>query len=450
MKRAKQPEPKNRDGIWYLIRRVPKEFEALDPRRLVRMSTNIAVVDDPRKVRAKGVVEQLNLQLEAYWMGLRDGQSVEAKARFEAAQKRARSLGMTYQTVAELRDGGRIEDVLTRVEFLLDRNLVESEMDVTAVLGGESRPRFKVSDMPAEYEKLNVATLAGYSDKQKVRWLNPKKKAANNFIAALGGVDKHLDELTRADAITFREWWQTKLAADGLEIGTANKDFGHLNKMHRELDMKHHLGLSPVFASMRIGGESTGSRAAFSLKQAVEIVLSPALESLNDEARDITLIVAELGMRPSEVCGVLPHHIRLDDDIPSVEITPEERQLKNPQSERFMPLLGNALAAFRRHPGGFPHYREKGADTLSATINKALRKANLLPTREHTLYSFRHAFEDRLIEVETPDKVVAALMGHKFQRPKYGKGPSLELKLRWLEKIVLPVRPHGSPAASTD
>jgi hypothetical protein len=149
--------PVKRSGIWYLKRRVPKEFAHLDARDPVRISTDIAVVDDPKGVRARTIVEQLNLQLEAYWQGLRDGQSVEAKARFDAAQKRARALGMNYQTVAELRDGGRMEDLLTRVELLLDKKLVDSELDVAAVLGGEERPRFKVSDMPGEYEKLNVA-----------------------------------------------------------------------------------------------------------------------------------------------------------------------------------------------------------------------------------------------------------------------------------------------------
>lgn len=449
MRRAGGVKPHNRGGIWYLVRRVPKEFEHLDPRRPVKLTTEIAVVDDPRAVRARKVVEQLNLQLEAYWQGLRDGQSAEAKARFDAAQKRARALGVNYQTVAELREGGRIEDVLSRVELLLDRKLVDSELDVAAVLGGEGRPRFKVSDLPGEYEKLEAANLATYSEKQRQRWRNPKLKAVNNFIEALGGVDKHLDELTRNDAMTFREWWQVKLVADDLEIETANKDFGHMNKMHREVDMKHHLGLQAVFSRMRLSGGTTGTRAAFSPAQANAIIIAPELDRLNDEARDILLIVAETGMRPSEVCGVLPHHIHLGAAIPYVFVTAEERQLKNPQSEREIPLRGNALAAFKRHPNGFPGYRDKN-DTLSATVNKALRKAKLLPTEDHSLYSFRHAFEDRLIEVETPDKVIASLMGHKFQRPKYGKGPSLELKLRWLEKVALPLRPHDAPPESSD
>ncbi|MCW5722318.1 MAG: hypothetical protein KIS86_14355 [Devosia sp.] len=63
---------------------------------LVRISTEIAVVDDPKKVRSNKIVEQLNLELEAYWRGLRDGQSAETRIRFEAARKRANALGLTY------------------------------------------------------------------------------------------------------------------------------------------------------------------------------------------------------------------------------------------------------------------------------------------------------------------------------------------------------------------
>lgn len=103
MRRRGDIRPVKRAGTWYLKRRVPKEFAHLDRRDPVRLSTEIAVVDDPRGVRARRVVEQLNMQLEAYWRGLRDGQSAEAKARFEAAQKRARALGFTYQTASELR-----------------------------------------------------------------------------------------------------------------------------------------------------------------------------------------------------------------------------------------------------------------------------------------------------------------------------------------------------------
>lgn len=440
MRRTTAVKPHKRAGIWYLVRRIPVEFVHLDRRASpIKLTTDIAVVDDPKGIRAREVVTQLNLELEAYWRGLRDGQSAEARIRFEGAQKRAKSLGFNYQTIEELRAGHAIADTLARVELLLNRKAIDNEDDVAAVLGGEERPKFKISDMPDEYEKLQTALLTTYSPKQRTRWKNPKTKAAKNFVLAVG--DKDMDAVTRADAITFREWWQTKLVKDDLEIGTANKDFGHMNKMWRSIDTAHHLHLQPIFAVMRLEGETTGTKAAFSPDEVLAIIDPDKLRSLNVEARDIVYVMIETGMRPSEICGLLGDQIKLDAKIPHVQVRAIDRVTKNPQSVRDIPLIGVSLDAMKRHPNGFPSYYDN-ADTLSATVNKALGKYKLLPSDEHTLYSLRHAFEDRLIEMETPDKVVASLMGHKFQRPKYGKGPTLALKLRWLEKIDIRLPAH--------
>ncbi len=109
--------------------------------------------------------------------------------------------------------------------------------------------------------------------------------------------------------------------------------------------------------------------------------------------------------------------------------------MKTDQSERDMPLVGVALAAMQAQPDGFPRYRDKAA-SVSATINKFLDENGLLPTEGTTLYSLRHTFEDRLTAVEAPDKVAAAMMGHKYHRPRYGVGPSLAQKREWLERIA--------------
>jgi integrase len=97
--------------------------------------------------------------------------------------------------------------------------------------------------------------------------------------------------------------------------------------------------------------------------------------------------------------------------------------------------VGVALMAMRAQPEGFPRYRDK-ADSLSALVNKALEVRGLRPEPGQSLYSLRHTFEDRLTAVEAPEKVVAALMGHKWHRPRYGLGPSLEQKREWLKRIA--------------
>jgi hypothetical protein len=39
--------------------------------------------------------------------------------------------------------------------------------------------------------------------------------------------------------------------------------------------------------------------------------------------------------------------------------------------------------------------------------------------------------------VNTPDRIQADLMGHKFGRPRYGDGATLAHKLEWMQKIRL-------------
>ncbi|MGY8663480.1 hypothetical protein Q3C01_14050 [Bradyrhizobium sp. UFLA05-109] len=118
-----------------------------------------------------------------------------------------------------------------------------------------------------------------------------------------------------------------------------------------------------------------------------------------------------------------------------MKILPEGRRLKTADSQRDIPLVGAALAAMKKRPEGFPRYRDKSSN-LSAVLNKFLLTNGLRPTKDHTVYSLRHSFKDRLIAAEAPDSLIDSLMGHKTYKPKYGKGPSLELKLKYLQRIA--------------
>ena len=168
-------------------------------------------------------------------------------------------------------------------------------------------------------------------------------------------------------------------------------------------------------------------------------LLAPgALDDLNQDARYVVYVVTETGMRPSEVVNLQEDAIRLDAKIPYVKIQPDGRKLKTEDSEREIPLVGVALAAMTLRPKGFPRYRDKSS-SLSATVNKFLRVNGLRPTKDHSVYSLRHSFKDRLVAIEAPDSLIDSLMGHKTYKPKYGKGPSLELKLKFLQQIAFKV-----------
>lgn len=442
MRRQEPARPAKRDGFWYLVRRVPKEYAELDRRGKVKITTGIAVADDPRGMRAKEVVSRLDGELQAYWEGLRDGQSAEAKIRFEAAQRRARQLDLPYRTAAELAEGP-LSEILARWRHLADADKVEDDREVAAVLGGEERPQLLISDMAAEFERLQRDFLDPMSPDQVRKWRNQKSRAQENLQKVLG--DKLLTELTRADAQQYRRWWQDRRTTEGLDIATANKEFGNVAKMFDTINEQHDLGLKPIFAKIRLAGAVEKQRVAFDPKFVQDRILAAGvLDGLNEQARDLVRLVAETGLRLSEACNLTKKTIHLKAPVPYVEVLPDDRKMKTEHSQRQMPLIGVALEAMKRHPDGFERYRDKAA-SLSALVNKYLDHKKLLGPGQ-TLYSLRHTFEDRLTAAETPDRVAAELMGHKYHRPRYGLGASLAQKRKWLQKIAYKV--SAAPAAS--
>lgn len=422
-----------RDGMWHYARRVPEEFKSLDLRGIVKLSTKVRVADDPRAIRARKVAARLNAETEAYWKGLIDGRSVEARTRYMEARRRARSLGFDYATVPELVDRS-IVDVLERFERLIAMKAPEDELVHAAVLGGEPTPELSLSGLFERFEEITALERRNMSPDQLRKWKNPKKRAIANLIEVIG--DKAINSISRSDALDFRVWWQDRVLEGGADIGTANKDIGHINRMLKEIDRTDRLGLQPVFSELRIQGERDASRVPYPVAFVQDRLLKDgALDQLNDEARCILYLMVETGMRLSEAANLTSETIALKAKIPHVRIRPLGRDLKTPQSERDIPLVGVSLMAAEKFPGGFPRYHDKSAG-LSAIVNKVLKNAGLRPGGE-SLYSLRHTFEDRLTAVEAPEKLIANLMGHKYARPKYGAGPSLEQKREWLQRIAL-------------
>ncbi|WP_334150356.1 integrase [Hyphomicrobium sp.] len=325
--------------------------------------------------------------------------------------------------------------MVRRIELLERRGWVDEPKAADAVLGNAAPTRIALSTLLKEYEVERRTHLAKFSPDQLRRWRNGKKRAIANFKAVLGR-NAYLEDLTRTDALDFREWWQDRVIGEGVQVATANKDIGNLNRMIRTLNRARRLGLEPIFAELRIEGEKYGSRAPYTVEFIqTKILADGALDGLNPEARRVIYVCAEIGLRPVEVVNLTKGAIRLDCDVPHVVVQAEGRVLKTDHSERHIPLVGVALEAMKMQPEGFPTYFD-GSPALSATVNKFLSAHDLRPTDRHSLYSLRHTFEDRLTAVEAPEKILCYAMGHKYSRPKYGSPPSLEQLKGWLDKIA--------------
>ena len=422
-----------RNGTWHFVRRVPIEYADFDKRGIVKHSTKVRIVDDRTGRRASRVATKLNEDLEAHWRGLVEGKSKAHLAGHEEARRRARALGLDYIELSQIAVLP-YDRQLERVEVSARSGGRTDAGARAAVLGTKKRPVPKLSEVFTEFEILTKDEVKDLSKDQLRIWRNGRIRAVKRLVDLVG--DKPVTELTDDDAMAYADDWRDRVAAGETLPKTANKDIGQLSRMLKDISMRRKLKLPDLFQGLRLRGEADRSRVPFEnefIKN--QLLAQGALDGLNDEARDVLYVMVETGLRPSEIINLAANTIHLGAKIPYVSVEPDGRRLKTVDSAREIPLVGIALRTLRKRPQGFPHYRDRGS-MLSSVLNKYLRENGLKPSKWHTVYSLRHSFKDRLISVEAPDSLIDSLMGHRRHGPKYGKGPSLELKLKFLEQIA--------------
>ena len=418
-------------GKWYHFkRRVPADYQEFHSK---------AVVQIPLKTDSSSIAERrasnLNQLLESYWhdMALK-GDSADLK-KFNDMVKRARISGFQYRSMEDIVNLATPAELINRIN-VADKAL--DERDVHSILGGGEKPYITLEGAQQIYFEHEAGNLVDRSDDQIRKWKNPRKRAVKNFMSVIG--DTPLDIISREDILRYRNWWVSRIQSeDRLSPNTANKDFGFIRQILRAAADNCGLDINVdiLFRKINLKDVNQRSRHPFETAYIKDVLMDRERIKMNVECQLFIYAMADTGARVSELVGLEDEDVLLFDDVPHIKIRKNAlRSLKTPQSERDIPLVGAALVAFRELKGGFVRYRGK-ADLISATINKYLRENGLIPSDRHSLYSLRHSFEDRLTAVEPPDKVQAALMGHKYVRPKYGHGPSLEQKKLWLDKIAL-------------
>jgi integrase len=429
-----------RGGTWFFYRRVPREYAAFDRRKFVFETTKIKVADDRRGVRAAGVADRINTSLVEYWEGLAAGETTAAKARYDDACRRARAMGYRYREATELAtDQTDLLSRITELEKIIAKvtagQPAESlEPTVAAVFGGVKRVTVSMSGLFDAYRKLKEVDRLHSSDLQNEKWTDKRKRAVARFVKVIG--DKDISEVTRIDAIAFRKWWADRITGEDLSPSTANSDFSNLSRMFNEVCRSNDLDMPPVFRGIQFE-ESQVQRVANSIEYIRDKLLAPgAFDRLNPEARRALFVTIETGLRPSELVNLDRSMIRLDAEIPHLRLQNGTRKLKNDNSQRDLPLVGVALAAMQLQPNGFPSYNNDRADLLGDHINAYLKRAGLRETPEHSFYSVRHCFKDRLRDADIETELKDMVMGHSPKTERYGHGFTLARKRGALEKIA--------------
>src|SRR5580658_6152669 len=174
-----------RNGTWHFVRRVPAEFTSFDQRSVIRHSTKVRVAEDRNGRRASRIAQKLNEQLEGYWCSLAHGLHDSQISRYEAARRRARTLGFEYLENDQL-IALHPEKRLERLEALVTKGVVDDPTARAALLGTEKRSVFLVSKLFEEYQSLVEVELKGMSPNQLRCWRSGRIRAVRQFVEVTG------------------------------------------------------------------------------------------------------------------------------------------------------------------------------------------------------------------------------------------------------------------------
>lgn len=407
-----------RGGIWHLRRRVPERFKKLEPRKTICLTLRT----DDREVAAQRAVQFWDEQLAEWEVGVavgkRDSTDQVPKARALAERRGYRFLE-PYK-IARL----TIPEIVERVEEAHDKLGRPIPALVAALLGSAQPPPLTVSRALELFWGLTTDRTYRKTPSQLIKWQNSRKKAVNFFIKTVG--DFKLEELTADDFLEYRDAQWLRVKHEGIKSSTVNKEIGQFLNILWTIRDRFQLDLvlpGKHFKLAELDRHTT--RPPFSTSWIQSKIMAPeALSKLNTQARCLLLGMINTGYRPSEGAWLLADDIVLDAQIPHIKIHDEHRVLKTHYSNRIIPLSGISLEAFRQCPNGFQRYRD--SSTVTNTVNKFLRTNDLRETPRHTMYSLRHSFEDRLLNLDLDERVRRDLMGHKLDRSRYGRGANLE------------------------
>lgn len=442
-----------RNGNYSYKRRVPIHVAHLDGRSPhVRMTLKTDDITVARKKR-----DMLEAADDALWASMTVDDPIDpARRAYDAAVKRVEALDFTFHPARELVAMQNYDDLRRRY---LEVDASASKEVPQAMLGAVAVPLTTIRQAFDIYcDEIVRDELVSKSKAQRDQWKKVKLRAVNNFIELVS--DKPMADITIDDAKKVYRHWLDRIAPKPTKDGakpdakdkagkpashsSGNRDLGNLRVLYAAYF--RHMGdarRDNPFDGLGFARKNMRSRPPIPTSWLRDTIMGVGrLATLNEQARGILLAMIETGARPSEIANLAESDIRMSHHVPHIAIQPRidplnPREIKTASSKRDIPLVGVSLAVFERHRDGFPQYRDREND-LSATLNSYMRENDLLPTRDHTLYSFRHSFEDRMKEGGLDEELRRILMGHTIARPRYGAGGSLKWRRDELMRIVLP------------
>ena len=314
-----------------------------------------------------------------------------------------------------------------------------SKLDVPGLHLLRDRPVFaSVSSCETLSEALELYLRLKGSNKDKV-FQRGAKRNVQSVIDVLG--DRPLDEYASSDAAAYRDY----LLKKGLTTNSVKRNFSTIRSIINLCIQEHGLDYKNAFSRVYLPDLDDSKKRKPIPIENIRQIQQDCMQA-DDEARWLVALISDTGMRLSEAAGLHIDDIKLDEEVPHIDLKPHAwRSLKTKGSQRQIPLVGASLWAAQRiketntdSPYAFPRYTSaKGTNgnSASAAINKWLKPR--VP-EGCVIHSFRHSLRDRLRAVQCPSDMIDQIGGWATAGvgQAYGEGYFLSAKHTHLTNIV--------------
>ena len=292
------------------------------------------------------------------------------------------------------------------------------------------------SSLPTIEESLEVYFAVKGVGRPKL-FFTTAQRYIGYLIECLG--NRSIDQYTSKDATVLREWLINK----GLSNSSLQRVFSGIKAVINFVTLEQGLECQNAFAKVYLPS-NTGAKKRHAINPCNMAKIKVECLSLDDDIRWLVAIIFDSGMRLSEAAGLMLSDLKLEEDIPYIDLKPHpHRRLKTASSERKIPLVGLSLWAAKRlkqHSTGlycFPRYTNSercNSNSASAAINKWIKTVG---GSNDVIHGLRHSFRDRLRAVEAPTDMIDQLGGWALKSvgQGYGDGYDLELLVKYLNKL---------------
>ena len=251
--------------------------------------------------------------------------------------------------------------------------------------------------------------------------------------------DRPISEYSTLEAGKVRD----ALIGRGLAVLSVRRSFTTIKAIINLAIAEHGLDIPNPFSAIYMPEADSKKRVSIPVNTIRQIQRSCIKH--DDDIRWLVALISDTGMRLAEAAGLHLDDLKLDEDIPCVDIKPHPwRSLKTKGSQRQVPLVGASLWAAQRIKANtsscfaFDRYTDNSrcnANSASNALNKWMQ-ANFRD--DIVMHGFRHAMRDRLRAVSCPSEMIDQIGGWSSGKvgEGYGEGYLLSAKMLYLRSIT--------------